>query len=113
MLAYGFRPAQGLGILVHIMAAIVTGFLLGLTALLLGVPIWAGALHQAGAVLLLSIVQFCTQVACAELSRPLPHLFRVCGAFGAGYATLATRCHQLQTERSSSDLQPYRSSGTE
>ena len=48
---------KGLGILVHIMAAIVTGqFLLGLTTLLLGVPVWAGALHQAGAVLLLSIV---------------------------------------------------------
>jgi cytochrome c oxidase assembly protein subunit 15 len=39
------------------MAAIVFGqFLLGLTTLLLGVPVWAGALHQAGAVLLLSIV---------------------------------------------------------
>ncbi len=48
---------KGLGILVHIMAAIVIGqFLLGLTTLLLGVPVWAGALHQAGAVLLLSIV---------------------------------------------------------
>ena len=48
---------KGLGSLVHIMAAIVTGqFLLGVTALLLGVPVWAGALHQAGAVLLLSIV---------------------------------------------------------
>ena len=31
-------------------------FLLGLATLLLGVPVWAGALHQAGAVLLLSIV---------------------------------------------------------
>ena len=48
---------KGLGRLVHIMAAIVTGqFLLGLTTLLLGVPVWAGALHQAGAVLLLGIV---------------------------------------------------------
>ncbi len=48
---------KGLGFLVNIMAAIVFGqFLLGLTTLLLGVPVWAGALHQAGAVLLLSIV---------------------------------------------------------
>ena len=48
---------KGLGSLVHIMAAIVIGqFLLGLTTLLLGVPVWAGALHQAGAVLLLSNV---------------------------------------------------------
>ena len=48
---------KGLGGLAHIMAAIVViQFLLGLTTLLLGVPVWAGALHQAGAVLLLSIV---------------------------------------------------------
>ena len=48
---------KGLGALVNIMAAVVLiQFLLGLTTLLLGVPVWAGALHQAGAVLLLSIV---------------------------------------------------------
>ena len=48
---------KGLGILVHIMAvSVVIQFLLGLTTLLLGVPVWAGALHQAGAVLLLSVV---------------------------------------------------------
>ena len=46
-----------LGVLVHIMAvSVIIQFLLGLTTLLLGVPVWAGALHQAGAVLLLSIV---------------------------------------------------------
>ncbi len=46
-----------LGVIVHIMAAVVISqFLLGLTTLLLGVPVWAGALHQAGAVMLLSIV---------------------------------------------------------
>ena len=48
---------KGLRGLVHIMAAVVSSqFLLGLTTLLLGVPVWAGALHQAGAVLLLSVV---------------------------------------------------------
>ena len=48
---------KGLGGLVHIMAvSVIIQFLLGLTTLLLGVPVWAGALHQAGAVLLLSIV---------------------------------------------------------
>ena len=46
-----------LGGLVHIMAvSVIIQFLLGLTTLLLGVPLWAGALHQAGAVLLLSVV---------------------------------------------------------
>ena len=46
-----------LGGLVHIMAvSVIIQFLLGLTTLLLGVPVWAGALHQAGAVLLLSVV---------------------------------------------------------
>ena len=46
-----------LGAIVHIMAVVVISqFLLGLTTLLLGVPVWAGALHQAGAVMLLSIV---------------------------------------------------------
>ena len=48
---------KGLGVLVHIMAvSVIVQFLLGLTTLLLGVPVWAGALHQAGAVLLLSVV---------------------------------------------------------
>lgn len=48
---------KGLGGIVHIMAAVVViQFLLGLTTLLLGVPVWAGALHQAGAVILLSII---------------------------------------------------------
>jgi len=48
---------KGLGGLVHIMAvSVIIQFLLGLTTLLLGVPVWAGALHQAGAVLLLSVV---------------------------------------------------------
>ena len=48
---------KGLGGLVHIMAlSVVIQFLLGLTTLLLGVPVWAGVLHQAGAVLLLSVV---------------------------------------------------------
>ena len=48
---------KGLGGLVHIMAvSVIMQFLLGLTTLLLGVPVWAGALHQAGAVLLLSVV---------------------------------------------------------
>ena len=41
----------------HIMAmSVIIQFLLGLTTLLLGVPVWAGALHQAGAVLLLSVI---------------------------------------------------------
>ena len=41
----------------HIMVAIVfCQFLLGITTLLLGVPVWAGALHQLGAVLLLGTV---------------------------------------------------------
>jgi cytochrome c oxidase assembly protein subunit 15 len=31
-------------------------FALGITTLLLGVPVWAGALHQLGAVLLLGAV---------------------------------------------------------
>ena len=48
---------RGLGGIVHIMAlSVIIQFLLGLTTLLLGVPVWAGALHQAGAVLLLSVV---------------------------------------------------------
>ena len=48
---------KGLRGLVHIMAmSVIIQFLLGLTTLLLGVPVWAGALHQAGAVLLLSVV---------------------------------------------------------
>ena len=48
---------KGLGGLVHIMAvSVIIQFLLGLTTLLLGVPVWAGALHQGGAVLLLSVV---------------------------------------------------------
>ena len=48
---------KGLGGLVHIMAvSVIIQFLLGLTTLLLGVPVWSGALHQAGAVLLLSLV---------------------------------------------------------
>ena len=52
---FGLR--KGLRGLVHIMAmSVIVQFLLGLTTLLLGVPVWAGALHQAGAVLLLSIV---------------------------------------------------------
>ena len=52
---------KGLGGLVHIMAvSVVIQFLLGLTTLLLGVPVWAGALHQAGAVLLLSVVLIVT-----------------------------------------------------
>lgn len=49
----------GLGVLAHLMAVVVIcQFLLGLTTLLLGVPVWAGVMHQAGAVLLLSIVLF-------------------------------------------------------
>ncbi len=41
----------------HIMFVIVIcQFLLGITTLLLGVPVWAGALHQLGAVLLLGSV---------------------------------------------------------
>ena len=52
---FGLR--KGLRGLVHIMAmSVIIQFLLGLTTLLLGVPVWAGALHQAGAVLLLSVV---------------------------------------------------------
>ena len=52
---------KGLGGLVHIMPVIVISqFLLGITTLLLGVPVWAGALHQAGAVLLLSVVLIVT-----------------------------------------------------
>jgi len=52
---------KGLGGIVHIMALVVfSQFLLGLATLLLGVPVWAGALHQAGAVLLLSIVLIVT-----------------------------------------------------
>ena len=56
---FGLR--KGLRGLVHIMAmSVIIQFLLGLTTLLLGVPVWAGALHQAGAVLLLSIVLIVT-----------------------------------------------------
>ena len=56
---FGLR--KGLRSLVHIMAmSVIIQFLLGLTTLLLGVPVWAGALHQAGAVLLLSIVLIVT-----------------------------------------------------
>ena len=52
---------KGLGRLIHIMAvSVIIQFLLGLTTLLLGVPVWAGALHQAGAVLLLSVVLIVT-----------------------------------------------------
>ena len=52
---------KGMGGLVHIMAvSVIIQFLLGLATLLLGVPIWAGALHQAGAVLLLSVVLIVT-----------------------------------------------------
>ena len=52
---------RGLGGIVHIMAlSVMIQFLLGLTTLLLGVPVWAGALHQAGAVLLLSLVLIVT-----------------------------------------------------
>jgi len=52
---------KGLRGLVHIMAmSVIIQFLLGLTTLLLGVPVWAGALHQAGAVLLLSVVLIVT-----------------------------------------------------
>ena len=52
---------KGMGSLVHIMAvSVIIQFLLGLTTLLLGVPVWAGALHQAGAVLLLSVVLIVT-----------------------------------------------------
>ena len=52
---------KGLGGLVHIMAvSVIIQFLLGLTTLLLGVPVWAGALHQAGAVLFLSLVLIVT-----------------------------------------------------
>ena len=52
---------KGMGGLVHIMAvSVIIQFVLGLTTLLLGVPVWAGALHQAGAVLLLSIVLIVT-----------------------------------------------------
>ena len=52
---------KGMGGLVHIMAvSVIIQFLLGLTTLLLGVPVWAGALHQAGAVLLLSLVLIVT-----------------------------------------------------
>ena len=52
---------KGLGGLVHIMAvSVIIQFLLGMTTLLLGVPVWAGALHQAGAVLLLSVVLIVT-----------------------------------------------------
>jgi len=52
---------KGMGGLVHIMAVtVIIQFLLGLTTLLLGVPVWAGALHQAGAVLLLSVVLIVT-----------------------------------------------------
>ena len=56
---YGLR--KGLRGLVHIMAmSVIIQFLLGLTTLLLGVPVWAGALHQAGAMLLLSVVLIVT-----------------------------------------------------
>ena len=56
---FGLR--KGLRGLVHIMAmSVIIQFLLGLTTLLLGVPVWAGALHQAGAVLLLSVVLIVT-----------------------------------------------------
>ena len=52
---------RGLGGIIHIMAlSVIIQFLLGLTTLLLGVPVWAGALHQAGAVLLLSLVLIVT-----------------------------------------------------
>ena len=52
---------KGLKGLAHIMAmSVIIQFLLGLTTLLLGVPVWAGALHQAGAVLLLSVVLIVT-----------------------------------------------------
>ena len=52
---------KGLRGLAHIMAmSVIIQFLLGLTTLLLGVPVWAGALHQAGAVLLLSVVLIVT-----------------------------------------------------
>ena len=52
---------KGMRGLVHIMAvSVIIQFLLGLTTLLLGVPVWAGALHQAGAVLLLSVVLIVT-----------------------------------------------------
>lgn len=48
---------NGLGITAHLMLACVAGqFALGLTTLLLYVPVWAGALHQLGAVLLLGSV---------------------------------------------------------
>jgi len=41
----------------HLMAGLVgCQFALGITTLLLGVPVWAGALHQLGAVLLLGAV---------------------------------------------------------
>ena len=54
---WGSGLRKGLGALVHIMAvSVIIQFLLGLTTLLLGVPVWAGALHQAGAVVLLSVV---------------------------------------------------------
>ena len=48
---------NGLRITAHLMLAFVAGqFALGLTTLLLYVPVWAGALHQLGAVLLLGSV---------------------------------------------------------
>ena len=48
---------RGLGPVAHIMGvAVLCQFALGLTTLLLGVPVWAGALHQAGAVVLLCAV---------------------------------------------------------
>lgn len=48
---------RGLSAVAHIMgAAVICQFVLGLITLLLGVPVWAGALHQAGAVVLLSAV---------------------------------------------------------
>ena len=52
----------------HIMAmSVIIQFLLGLTTLLLGVPVWAGALHQAGAVLLLIMVLIVTHRLQAQL----------------------------------------------
>ena len=48
---------NGIRITAHLMLACVAGqFALGLTTLLLYVPVWAGALHQLGAVLLLGSV---------------------------------------------------------
>ncbi len=66
------RQALRAGVRMPAMVMVTAGgcqFLLGLTTLLMGVPVWAGAMHQAGAVFLLASILVTSHALCRTASR--------------------------------------------